>query len=335
MKVYLNDKEFEITLEKETTLYEVVKPIEEWCNRSGLLISEFSINNNDMTFDIVEKEDLNIDVNEVKDLHIYALTYSEYAMSSLASIVEYIEKISDIVPETLTIKTALDISNGLMWIIDSLPRTIYLLKMNIEDLSVMHIIKMLEVKKERIEALVKEGNDKNIKDFFANDFKPFLKDKVIVKMNNLKIDSEINTLLSLSANINKNNSLYSIGSVDKYILLMISMLDNITLFLQTGNDKEAFALLEKFSSGISAISKIIHTSTSLHSINMRDIVLDNLDLSSLINIFNTSMKNVLESFANEDYVSVSDILSYEVKEQLESLVKYPALIEATIERKNA
>ena len=44
------------------------------------------------------------------------------------------------------------------------------------------------------------------------------------------------------------------------------------------------------------------------------------------------MNNLLEAFSNEDYISIADLLEYEIKEKIENIMDYIPLLEEYIER---
>ena len=46
------------------------------------------------------------------------------------------------------------------------------------------------------------------------------------------------------------------------------------------------------------------------------------------------MNNVLEAFSNEDYISIADLLEYEIKERIENIMNYIPLVEEYIEKLN-
>ena len=43
MKIFINGKELSVMLENEENAYEILKPIEEWCNSNDFLINKVII----------------------------------------------------------------------------------------------------------------------------------------------------------------------------------------------------------------------------------------------------------------------------------------------------
>ena len=337
MKIFINGKELSATLENEKNAYEVLKPVEEWCNSNSFLINRVLIDEKEMS-PYIDEEYKKIPIENIKTIDIEALSHSEYYLSSIMSIMEYIENISKTDSATLSEKDIEALKDGIFWILDSIPRAIFLCNMNLETHGVIHILKMLEVKLERLNALTDNEEYDNysdkVKEFFQDDLKPFLNDKVIPTMNFVLEDAKINAIIIFANDINKNNALYKIGTLPKFQPFIIEILDEVVDKLQTGKDKEAFIYAEKFSHIVGLAFSILSKVAEICSIDYSNIKMDNISLLDSINDFNAMMKNLLDAFSNEDYISIADLLEYEIKEKIENIMDYTPILEEYIERLN-
>lgn len=337
MKIFINGKELSATLENEKNAYEVLKPVEEWCNSNSFLINRILIDEKEMS-PYIDEEYKNIAIENIKKIDIEALSHSEYYLSSMISIIEYIEKISKVDSITLSEKDIEDLKDGIFWILDSVPRAIFLCNMNLETHGVIHILKMLEVKLERLNTLTDNEEYDNysdkVKEFFQDDFKPFLNDKVLPSMDMVLQDAKINAIIIFANNINENNALYKIGTLPKFQSFIIEILDEVVDKLQTGKDKEAFIYAEKFSHIVGLSFSVLSKVAEICSIDYSNIKIDNISLLDSINDFNSMMNNLLDAFSNEDYISIADLLEYEIKEKIENIMDYTPLLEEYIERLN-
>ena len=337
MKIFINGKELSATLENEKNAYEVLKPVEEWCNSNSFLINRILIDEKEMS-PYIDEEYKNIAIENIKKIDIEALSHSEYYLSSMISIIEYIEKISKVDSITLSEKDIEDLKDGIFWILDSVPRAIFLCNMNLETHGVIHILKMLEVKLERLNTLTDNEEYNNysdkVKEFFQDDFKPFLNDKVLPSMYMVLQDAKINAIIIFANNINENNALYKIGTLPKFQPFIIEILDEVVDKRQTGKDKEAFIYAEKFSHIVGLSFSVLSKVAEICSIDYSNIKIDNISLLDSINDFNSMMNNLLEAFSNEDYISIADLLEYEIKEKIENIMDYTPLLEEYIERLN-
>ena len=337
MKIFINGKELSATLENEKNAYEVLKPVEEWCNSNSFLINRILIDEKEMS-PYIDEEYKNIAIENIKKIDIEALSHSEYYLSSMISIIEYIEKVSKVDSITLSEKDIEDLKDGIFWILDSVPRAIFLCNMNLETHGVIHILKMLEVKLERLNTLTDNEEYNNysdkVKEFFQDDFKPFLNDKVLPSMDMVLQDAKINAIIIFANNINENNALYKIGTLPKFHPFIIEILDEVVDKLQTGKDKEAFIYAEKFSHIVGLSFSVLAKVAEICSIDYSNIKIDNISLLDSINDFNSMMNNLLDAFSNEDYISIADLLEYEIKEKIENIMDYTPLLEEYIERLN-
>lgn len=337
MKIFINGKELSATLENEKNAYEVLKPVEEWCNSNSFLINRILMDEKEMS-PYIDEEYKTIAIENIKKIDIEALSHSEYYLSSMISIIEYIEKVSKVDSITLSEKDIEDLKDGIFWILDSVPRAIFLCNMNLETHGVIHILKMLEVKLERLNTLTDNEEYDNysdkVKEFFQDDFKPFLNDKVLPSMDMVLQDAKINAIIIFANNINENNALYKIGTLPKFQPFIIEILDEVVDKLQTGKDKEAFIYAEKFSHIVGLSFSVLSKVAEICSIDYSNIKIDNISLLDSINDFNSMMNNLLDAFSNEDYISIADLLEYEIKEKIENIMDYTPLLEEYIERLN-
>lgn len=337
MKIFINGKELSATLENEKNAYEVLKPVEEWCNSNSFLINRILMDEKEMS-PYIDEEYKTIAIENIKKIDIEALSHSEYYLSSMISIIEYIEKVSKVDSITLSEKDIEDLKDGIFWILDSVPRAIFLCNMNLETHGVIHILKMLEVKLERLNTLTDNEEYNNysdkVKEFFQDDFKPFLNDKVLPSMDMVLQDAKINAIIIFANNINENNALYKIGTLPKFQPFIIEILDEVVDKLQTGKDKEAFIYAEKFSHIVGLSFSVLSKVAEICSIDYSNIKIDNISLLDSINDFNSMMNNLLDAFSNEDYISIADLLEYEIKEKIENIMDYTPLLEEYIERLN-
>lgn len=335
MKIFINGKELSVIIENEKNAYEVLKPVEEWCNSNSFLINRIAIDENELS-PYIDEEYKAISIENIKKIEIEALSRGEYYLSSIISIAEYIEKISKTDSAILNEKDIEALKDGIFWILDSIPRAVFLCNMNLETHGIIHILKMLEVKLERLNTLIANEEDylDTVKEFFQDDLKPFINDKVIPAMELVLEDAKLNSMIIFANDINENNALYKIGTLPKFQPFIIEILDEVVNKLQTGKDKEAFIYAEKFSHAVGLSFSILSKVAEIRSINYNDIKIDDISLLDSINDFNEMMNNLLDAFSNEDYISIADLLEYEIKEKLENITNYTPLLEEYIEKLN-
>lgn len=330
MNIYINGKELSIILENEKNAYDVLKPIESWCNSNDFLINKIIINDEEFQ-SYIDEGYQTIPIENIQKIEIEALSQAEYSLYSIMSIKDYIENVvnTNSIDHNNNLK---DLKDGIYWILDSIPKTIFLFNMNLDSYGMIHILKILEVKLERLNSF--ENDINSINEFFNNDIKPFFYDKMIPVMDLIIEDAKINTISLFASNITSSNALYKVGSLTKFLPLILDILNSIVNKLQSGNDRDAFIYSEKFSRIVSYAFSILSNVASIYSIDYSLISLDNVTLFDAISDFNEMMNNLLEAFSNEDYISIADLLEYEIKERIENIMNYIPLVEEYIEKFN-
>ncbi|MEI0670721.1 hypothetical protein [Brachyspira pulli] len=329
MNIFINGKELSVMLENEQNAYEILKPIEEWCNSNDFLINKVLIDDKELQ-PYIDEEYETIPAQNIQKIEIEALSQAEYSLYSIMSVVEYLQNIEN--TESVEEKDIEALKDGLLWVLDSIPRTIFLFNMSLESYGIIHVLKMLEVKSERLNTIA--DNLEKVNEFFKEDLKPFIKEKIMPAMNLVIEEAKINTIALFAYNITSSNALYKVGSIPKFLPLILDILDSIVNKLQSGNDKEAFMYAEKFSRIVSYVFNILSNVAALYSIDYSQISIDSVSLSDAINDFNEMMNSVLEAFSNEDYISIADLLEYEIKERIENIMNYIPLVEEYIEKLN-
>ena len=270
MKIFINGKELSVMLENEENAYEVLKPIEEWCNSNDFLINKVIIDDRELQ-PYIDEEYETIPIGGINKIEVEALSHAEYSLYSIMSIMEYLEKVSDTVPESLNQKDMDDLKDGISWVLDSIPRAIFLFNMSLDSYGVIHILKMLEVKLERFNSL--DSNLEKEIEFFKDDLKPFIKEKMIPAMDLVIEEAKINTIALFASNITSSNALYKVGSLPKFLPLILEILQSIVNKLQSGNDKDAFIYAEKFSRIVSFSFSILSNVAYIYSIDYSKISL--------------------------------------------------------------
>ena len=71
MNIFINGKELSAIIENEKNAYEVLKPIEKWCNSNDFLINKIIIDNIELE-PYINEEYTNIDLENINKIEIEA-----------------------------------------------------------------------------------------------------------------------------------------------------------------------------------------------------------------------------------------------------------------------
>jgi|GEM_PF-6988198 len=99
-----------------------------------------------------------------------------------------------------------------------------------------------------------------------------------------------------------------LNSLLDYLPKLLTTTDDITEKLETGSDGDPFSLLKAYLDGLSWVLEAIKAIQAADERYLTSFSLEDL---------NGKLTDMEESMANQDYVMLSDILQYEIKEELE------------------
>lgn len=327
MEFFINAQKFDVSLDGNETVETIFDGINEWCQSNDLVVNNIIING-EHAFHSIDKKmsDIFKNKDDIQRIDIEAISYFEYAYNSFVSIVDYVRRISSVeITDNMNVE---DIIDGANLIIDSIPRTTFLLGTALEKYDIMSDIKVLEARVERLREISGIGSEAG--NFFRTDIQPFLKNTFLKTLLILLDDVEVSLLMSLSNNILDTNALYRIGILKSFIDPLLNGIDDIVSAIQTGDDKSGFLKMEKFVKSIEIIFTIISKSLSVYDLECSDICCNDVYFLQLIDDLNENMNDIIEAFKNNDYVSVADILEYEIKDKISLLGDYIAIIEKDI-----
>ena len=99
-----------------------------------------------------------------------------------------------------------------------------------------------------------------------------------------------------------------LNSLLDYLPKLITATDDISEKLETGADSDPFSLFKAYFDGIGWVLEAIKAIQAADEMYLSSFSLEDL---------NGKLTDMEESMANQDYVMLSDILQYEIKEALE------------------
>ncbi len=327
MQFFINGQNLNITLDGSETIESIFNGINSWCEQNSFVINKITINEKNEFYSVDEKIfTLFTKKDDIKDVYIEAVSNFEYAYNSFITMVDYTRRLAFIeVQDKIDIN---EIVTGTNMVIDGIPRTTFLLGTNIDKYDIIGEMKVFE---SRIERLKEFENDTSAAiECFTNDVQPFLRDTFLKILLSILNDVEISLLLSISNDITLTNALYRIGTLNSFIEPLINVIDDIVSYIQIGDDKQGFIKIEKFSKSIEIIFLIISKVLSVYELNYESISYNGENFVSFIDEINSHMSAIVEAFDNNDYVTVADILEYEIKDKLLILGDYISTIEKTI-----
>lgn len=331
MEILLNDVPLNFKLEGEETLLTVIEGLQQWCESQKLAISEIVINE-DLIHYLVDEETLNgIPLSEVNTIQVRANTYVEHAYISLLECYEYTGKVID-TGENISFDDLSSVCEGLTWILEAVPQVTFILQLDINDTNMLEALKMLEIAKERLLSAIANSNEEDAIAYFNKDTVPFLT-QFKGALEALITDAEMQLLCLIASNVTEENVISRLGSLKQLFPPLLALLDRIVHSLQTGNDKEAFLCLQKLTEGVGNVIGMVSAIKNAFDIDLGEVRIEERSFESVIRDLQSVLQDIIAAFSNEDFVTISDLLEYEVRERLASFETYIERIEEIVKGK--
>jgi len=322
MKIQINSSPVGFELQNEKTVSDVINSMYKWTQQRDLVFVEAKVD--DQSYFIDEIPDISL--QEVELINCQIQSKADIVISSLSEGIEYCKKalnfmensIRDNHPDITQIEF---MPGGIDWIIEVLTKVLQLLCLDInevkyKDKSVMDYTERLEkfrndVKNENnISSLVKLFDEGRVLFSSMNDIM-----KMLISSENMK-SLIINSIESPDVLI------HSLKEIKDRLPEQLKNLEEIAYSFQAGKDSIGSEKLQIFIDFIYSYSRTCCQAAPVFEINLRDVIVDGISLDEKNGEINSFLSEIVEVMENNDIISLTDILEYEIKPALENLEFY-------------
>lgn len=287
MKIYINQDEIEFTLEQESSLGDVYKSVEKWLSTQAYSITEVFLDEEEL-FLSQKGEWENQSFENNKSIRFTALTLPELKEQNLMTLMNYCRMLQLALKEgNLTLMN--ELLGEYSYIEDSF-------EVLLEDYS--HAIKdhMNNVMSANGFIPAGERTEENVRTVLES----FIMLEAVVQ----------GRLDEVTAPLRAGKECY-----DAIVGLMPQM-ENVSLMLQTGKDKEAMDVIIKFTE---LFQKLLRVFTYLPAETQEN---HHQDLKDYIKDMSGILKELTEAFASEDSVLMGDLMEYEILPRMKSFPRF-------------
>jgi hypothetical protein len=287
LKIYINHDEIEFTLEQESSLGELYKSVEKWLSERSFSITEMFLDDEELFITEKEKWD-ELHFNDKESIHFTALTLPQLKSQNLKTILNY----------CLMLQRSL--KDG-----------------NLELLN--ELLKEYSFIEDSYEVLL-EDFAHSIKDHMSNVLSNngFIPEYARTEEN---VKTVLEAFIMLEAVIQ--------GRLDEVtdpfksgkecyaaIVNLMPRMEEVSLLLQTGKDKDAMDVIICFSE---LFQKLLRIYTYLPEDTQEN---HNEDLKAYINDISGILKDLTDAFTSEDFVLMGDLMEYEIMPKMKSFPRF-------------
>lgn len=329
MDLYINGKKIDFKLEKEQNIEQFITSLSSELDKNDMYIISIIIDGKEYYLSQIEKiKELllnNINKLEIKTLFKQELVSetSENIVKYLTSVVEFIQTKNEFTDEDIS-----KIQEGLNWCFDALSKIMSLYNAE-PDFFIVKGEKQLSIVIANLKDMVNNLYALQIDEDFKKDF---LNELLYFTEGIVKIITYV--FISLNS-IDKNEKLkhFVIILEDNNVLLekIIESFPRIAEKLQIGDEKVA---LNSFAAFINFIVYYINIIAQI--INLYNNKKNNFDFNEINNTieeFSKNFEKIKEALDEKDYVTLSDVLEYEISDLLKELIKNTQKIKIFLEEK--
>jgi ribosomal protein S8 len=287
LKIYINQDEIDFTLEKENALGEVFDSIEKWLSEQSFSITELFLDDNELLLTEREKWE-SLPVQDKESFRFIALTLKELKEQNLNTVLNYCRMLQ------LSLKEGnLELLNELLGEYNYIEGSYSILLEDLSNSIKDHMANLLKDNGFIPEAERSEENVKTILEAF------------------MMLEAVIHGRLAEVKEPQRSGK-----ECYEAIVTLMPQMENVSLMLQTGKDKDAMNVIIRFTE---LFQKLLRVFTYLPEKTQED---HHEDLKAYIKDMSGVLKELTEAFASEDSVLMGDLMEYEILPRMKSFPRY-------------
>lgn len=319
MKTLINGYEVDMTLENEKTLSEVISSVSEWARQRNLIFTQFEADGEG--FSTESFPDRKCD--EVDTLNCVIQSKADLILSTLSEGTAYCDKLMSFIDKaeregTFDLAHADSFANGVQWLTDSLRSIMQLLSLDPSqirylDRSVTEYLEALS------ETAIKVESEHSGEEALSS---------VLKARSVIDVVKGVFRMLLLSDSL-KTVIVQSLESPDELAKALETVRDSIaeqeeslalaSAAFQSGKDAEGAEKLQGFTDFVYRYVRVCHQISPVFGIDPAALMIGDLSLEGLNASLHAYLEEIVSAMENGDIVTLSDILEYEVKPQMDTI----------------
>ena len=293
MEIFINEDKIDFQLEEEKFLEEVVAGLNSWAAGSGVRIQDITYDN--QSYSHSDSTCRKVPVDDVSVLTVNVKSMLEIHQDNLHLLYQYISLLLKSI-EAKNSKLTAELKTEADPIIKLLAE---FLDESYGSTDSVH---------GRLNSFISELNPEIL------DEKSEVTDGLIKQLTALKI--VLNERIS-----ELTNPIGELKKTTNALQLSLGEINDISILLQSGKDREALNIIIKFSELSQKTLRLYPILKNTGIINIENIIIDDKNLSEYYNDLNSILSELIEAFTANDSVLIGDLLEYEVAPRLESLMQ--------------
>jgi hypothetical protein len=317
--IRINSHPISFQLEHEREVGDVISSVSQWARERDLVFMEAHIDDMSYALDTIPAMPL----ESVKSINCIVQSKADVIISSLREGMAYSERLAEFIESAASGERpdesmARSVPGGIEWLADILISVANLLEIPLDDIShrdasASDFISRMNSLKQEIE---KEPDGGSMKELFKGKALLFASLRDIFRV--LLQSEELKRLVIRSID-SPDLLVESVREVRAALGEQVRNLSDAVLAYQTGKDDTGSENLQAF---MDFIYRYLRTSTQaapVFQLNLSEVVSEGISLEEKNARIHGLLDGILAALENNDIISLSDILEYEMKPELENL----------------
>lgn len=322
MEIQINSCPVNFELENEKKVAQVIDSISAWALERDLIFIEARVDNK--SYNIGSVPDITLE--NVNVLNCVVQSRGDVVISTLEEGMAYCDRITGYIENVLSnsVHSGKDIdamAGGIDWLIDTISSVSRLLGVNLDEIShkdanaQRYIENLIDFKSK----IVKAGSGDGLTQLLKNGVSTFKSIKEIFKI--MLLSGPLRQLVIKSID-SPDQLLITLNDIKKNLRKQLENLEQTAIAYQTGKDNIGSEKLQTFVDFLYNYSRTCHQAAAVFQIDLSGIIIEGVKLDAKNNRILELLGEILSTLENNDIISLSDILEYEMKPELENLELY-------------
>jgi len=326
VEIKINDYPVNFELENETSTKEVVEAISDWARERDLIFYEIFINGDRHTVESVP----DLGIENIGVVNCVVRSRADIVFSSIDEAGSYCSRASAFIAgalesESLKISELQDLAAGMEWIIEITTSIVQLLGIDpagirYRDTDVNSFMEGLAGFRDSLSGITEVEKGLALlseQSGLFNSLKEILKAFILTE--------EMKTLVVRSID-SPDVIISTLQSAKDALPEQVQNLEDAAIAFQTGNDSDGSGRLNSFIDYIYIYIRTCYQTIPVFSVDLSSIECDGISLEDKNMELHDLLDQTREVMENNDIISLSDILEYEIKPSLENLEGYIELL---------
>lgn len=320
MEIQINNYPIQFEIEGEKNLSDVMNSLNSWAMERDLVLTEARINDSNYIIDQIP----DLPLNSVSLINCFVQSRSDIVISSLYEAIAYTDRIRNFMDKILDGDSPdpgemEHLAPGVEWLIEITGKITDMLGIKTSDIRHRdHSAEEILVTLRRFATQTSAGNSdhaglfkshtplfQNLKDIF----------KIILMSDHMR-DLTVRSIDSPDV------LLHSLKDTKEGLQAQLANLENTAVAYQTGKDVQGSENIQNFIDFIYRYIRTCHQIVPVFGIELSAIIIEGTDMAEKNRSIQALLGEIVSVLEANDIISLSDILEYELKPNLENLDAY-------------